>query len=170
MNGHTLVAWNAFPHSCGGWKPEMKVLAELCSLPKALGGNQSLPIPARLPSAFLGLWPRGFSYHMTSFPVCLCLSVSPHNVLIRIQVVACPWREFRVENDTFCTPGKLVEQVFRKSDIFQELISCSQSLHLLISRKGLIPFMVTSAPLPSPSPAVSTNSFSMSASLLLPYE
>lgn len=46
----------------------MKVLAELCSLPKALGGNQSLPIPARLPSAFLGLWPRGFSYHMTSFP------------------------------------------------------------------------------------------------------
>ena len=68
----------------------MKVLAKLCSLPKALGGNQSLPIPARLPSAFLGLWPRGFSYHMTSFPVCLCLSVSPHNVLIRIQVVACP--------------------------------------------------------------------------------
>ena len=42
-----------------------------------------------------------------------------------------------------CVLGKLVEQVFR---YVQEPISWSQSLHLLITRKVLNPFMVTSAP------------------------
>ena len=55
-------------------------------------------------------------------------------VLLQLLTFSMPWRQFRVENEALCVPGNLVEQVLNK--YFQELISCFQSLHLLIIWKS----------------------------------
>ena len=56
-----------------------------------------------------------------------------------------PGREFREENEALCSreTGGTGLQIVR---YFQELVSRSQFLHLLMSRKALNPFLMTSAP------------------------
>ena len=56
---------------------------------------------------------------------------------LQLLTFSVPCRECRVGREALCALGTLM---------FSELTSWSQSLHLLISRKALNPFMVTSAP------------------------
>ena len=56
-------------------------------------------------------------------------------VLLQPLTFDTPWRQFRVESEALWAPGKLV--IPRSLDrYFQELISWSQSLHLLISSEN----------------------------------
>ena len=84
-----------------------------------------------------------------------------HDLLPCVSVSFCVSTQCSHKNTSHCMPLKGVQgrewhtlysretgrTGLQKVRYFQELISCSQSSHLLISRKGLIPFMVTSAPL-----------------------
>ena len=74
--------------------------------------------------------------------ICHLALLELNSVLPQLLPFTTPWMEFSVENEALCTSEKLVEWSLDR--YFQELISWSQSLYLLISRKALNPFMVTS--------------------------
>ena len=61
-------------------------------------------------------------------------------MLLQLLNFNTPRREFTVGNEALCVPGKLVDQAFR------QMFSGIDFMHLLIGRKALNPFMMTSAP------------------------
>ena len=61
--------------------------------------------------------PRAFASDRTTMPrafaICLHNFRRLNPVLLQLLTLDVPGREFRVEAQAFCAPGKLVEQVFR---------------------------------------------------------
>ena len=54
-----------------------------------------------------------------AFAICLHIFRRLNPVLLQLLTLDVPGREFRVETQAFCAPGKLVEQVFSQIDIFR---------------------------------------------------
>ena len=71
-----------------------------------------------------------------------------NQVLLQLLTFNIPWKEFSVEsrNEALCALGKTGRTDLQIVIHFQELILWAQFLYLVISRKALKSFMVTSGP------------------------
>ena len=135
-----ILEWVAISFSnAWKWKVKVKSLSRVRLLATPWTAAHQAPPPWNFPGKSTGV-----GCHCLLRPQPLWGS---NHVLLQLLTFNAPWRGFRLEiRDEALVLWKTGRTGLQIVIYFQELILQAQFLHLLLSRKALIPFTVTSVP------------------------